>query len=293
MPSYLPANRFQYSLFIAIAAHALAVIALGFNWAHKTPASTSIEVTLAQHKAATKVTNADFFAQIDQLGSGDANHKKLLSSPDIAMQNILDQTDTQDHDQQSSAQVMDNHQITALDIKPTSNFSVIVSNNSEYQTSYNKKSNTNETVADSSQKSSLSEQIVALKSQINLRRQQIAKAPKKRVISTMSTKSHRDAAYLENWRRKIVTVGNIHYPKEANAQKIYGRVRLMIAMQGDGYIRSIQILASSGKPILDRAAVKIIRLAAPFEPFSAQMRRNTDILEIIRTIEFEKTTLIY
>jgi len=109
----------------------------------------------------------------------------------------------------------------------------------------------------------------------------------------MSTKSHQDAAYLDNWRKRIVSVGNIHYPTAANEQKIYGRVRLLIAMRADGKVKSIEILESSGKRILDSSAIKIIHLAAPFAPFSPQMRRNTDILEIIRTIEFEKRTLIY
>jgi protein TonB len=295
MLSYSSKNRLHYTLFIAIAAHALAVIALGFNWTQKNPAPTSIEVTLAQYKATLKLDDADFFAQIDQLGSGDGTQIKLLSSKDIAIRNHLNPTDIQESKQQSNTQATPTSgtKTTYLDADPTTNFDVIISNNSDYQLFTNASLTPPQKIFDKSQKSQLSDEIFTLNTQINLRSQKIAKAPKKRIISTMSTKSHQDAAYLENWRKRIVTVGNVHYPKAANEQKIYGRVRLLIAMQADGNIRSIEILATSGKQILDRAAIKIIRLAAPFEAFSPQMRKNTDILEIIRTIEFEKTTLLY
>ena len=45
--------------------------------------------------------------------------------------------------------------------------------------------------------------------------------------------------------------------------------------------------------VLDDAAIRIVQLAAPFPPFSIEMRERTDVLEIIRTWKFEKEAQIY
>ncbi len=46
------------------------------------------------------------------------------------------------------------------------------------------------------------------------------------------------------------------------------------------------MLESSGEPILDQAAQRIVRLAAPYAPFSGDLA-DIDRLEIIRTWRFE------
>jgi protein TonB len=286
--------QLNHTLFVAIAIHACVILALGFNWSQSTNNNNTLEVTLAQFKSQAPNPDADFFAQMDQLGSGSAEQVKKLSdtqvtnySPDNEQAEV---TQKLQQDLDNSSENNDSKQPFEKNI---STFELVSTNNSDFYTIKRQLSQPKADVANESHNNSLASQIVALRSQINLRRQEIAKAPRQRVLSTMSTNSHQDAAYLENWRRRIVSVGNIHYPKAADKQKIYGRVRLLIAMRANGSIKSIEILESSGKKILDQGAVKIVRLAAPFEPFSQEMRKNTDILEIIRTIEFEKSTQIY
>ena len=70
-----------------------------------------------------------------------------------------------------------------------------------------------------------------------------------------------------------------------------GDVQLLVSLKQDGYIHSIQILRSSNNPVLDKAAMNSVRLAAPFPRFPKQMRENTDILEIIRTWQFRSQGL--
>jgi len=47
-------------------------------------------------------------------------------------------------------------------------------------------------------------------------------------------------------------------------------------------------MESSGSPVLDAAAERIIRLAAPFDPFPEEISLETDILEIVRTWRFHE-----
>ncbi|MEH6445370.1 MAG: energy transducer TonB [Oceanospirillaceae bacterium] len=290
-------NRLNYTLFIAITVHAFAILGIGFSWATSPKKAAEIEVTIAQFEAKKSNDESDYLAQINQQGSGTAKVKKKLSdevslSPQLTQTKITASQPNTSESQASEHKTF-NDKLEQLLEKNISTFDVVNSINSGYKLNVSSQQSNSSNDSETAQKTSLSTRIVALQSQINLRRQKMAKAPKRRIISAVSTKSHQDAVYLENWRRRIVTVGNIHYPKAANEQKIYGRVRLLIAMRANGNIASIEILESSGEKILDHGAVKIIRLAAPFAPFSSQMRKNTDILEIIRTIEFEKTTQIY
>lgn len=287
-----PVKRFSASLIVAITIHVIALLAVGFSWATSHTSSNTIEVTLAQYTAPQPLDEADFFAQIDQQGSGEASEKKQLAEQQTFSPNPADI----DQLEQASANLQETaatEQNQTVESEPITSFDVIISQQSSLSIVAENFNDESESKQAPTKTADLSEQIASLKSVINTRQEEMTRAPKKRTISTASTKSHQDAEYLENWRRQIVTVGNNHYPKAANEQKIYGRVRLLIAMKADGNIKSIEVLESSGKKILDHSAIKIIQLAAPFQPFSAQMRKNTDILEIIRTIEFEKTTLIY
>ena len=47
----------------------------------------------------------------------------------------------------------------------------------------------------------------------------------------------------------------------------------------------MRILESSGHTELDTAALRIVRLAAPYQDFPVEMRKNYDQLEIIRDVE--------
>jgi len=53
----------------------------------------------------------------------------------------------------------------------------------------------------------------------------------------------------------------------------------------------VEILNSSGSKVLDDAAIRIVRLSAPFAPFPPEMREDVDQLEIIRTWSFERRGL--
>ncbi|MFZ9128128.1 MAG: energy transducer TonB [Pseudomonadales bacterium] len=107
-------------------------------------------------------------------------------------------------------------------------------------------------------------------------------------ITQVNAKTSPEAFYLESWRRKVEAIGNLNYPAEAKAQEIYGRLRLLVAILPDGRLKEARILSSSGYPILDQAALNIIDLAAPFAPFPTALRREVDVLEIVRTWEFRR-----
>ncbi|HEU0187210.1 MAG TPA: energy transducer TonB, partial [Gallionellaceae bacterium] len=111
----------------------------------------------------------------------------------------------------------------------------------------------------------------------------------KRTFVGARTQEYRYAQYVEDWRVKVERIGNLNYPAQARQQKIFGQLRMTVSIRSDGSVESVEINKSSGHRILDAAAMRIVRLAAPYAPFPPDMRKDTDILSIVRTWTFTST----
>ncbi|MEM8548675.1 MAG: energy transducer TonB, partial [Pseudomonadota bacterium] len=90
---------------------------------------------------------------------------------------------------------------------------------------------------------------------------------------------------------RVEAIGNQYYPEASRRYGIYGSLRMLVVVDRDGNLEDIEVLQSSGHAVLDQAAVKIVRLAAPFAAFPDALRASTDKLEIIRTWQFQENGL--
>ena len=252
MPTLPLNNRLHYAFVIAIVLHGVGILGIGYSTPKNHPAP-SMEVTLARFETEQADSQADFYAQINQHGGGTELSKKLLSDTELS---VLQNTPNSPSEQIKSTN--NNETATNEQVFETKNetITVIISNNSNHDLFLKELSKPDYNVTESVQKNNINEQIVALKSQIAMRRQTLAKALKQRAITTLSTKSHQDAAYLEKWRKRIVSIGNIHYPKAASEQKMYGRVRLLIAMQANGNVNPSRYYNLLEKKFLTRGLLK-------------------------------------
>lgn len=105
-----------------------------------------------------------------------------------------------------------------------------------------------------------------------------------------STSEYRYARYVEDWRARVERIGNDNYPEEARG-RVYGVLRMTVAVRKDGSVVEASIEQSSGSPVLDRAARRIVNMAAPYPPFPPEIARDTDVLEITRTWIFTNDQL--
>ncbi len=103
---------------------------------------------------------------------------------------------------------------------------------------------------------------------------------------TASTREARYANYMRDWVHKVERVGQLNYPDAARRQGLSGKLIMEVAVLPDGSVRNITILKPTGNKILDDAAVRIVKLAAPFAPFPENIRKDSDILYITRTWTF-------
>lgn len=128
-------------------------------------------------------------------------------------------------------------------------------------------------------------EIARLEAQINRDFNAYQKLPQRKFIGAR-TQEYRYAQYIEDWRVKVERIGNLNYPSQARQQKIFGKLQMTVSIRADGTLEGVEVTKSSGQRILDAAAVRIVKLAAPYPPFSAEIRRDTDVLSIVRTWSF-------
>ncbi len=128
-------------------------------------------------------------------------------------------------------------------------------------------------------------EIAKLNAKIEADTNAYASRPRRKAISA-STQEYKYASYLEAWRRKVESIGNLNYPEEAKRRQLYGNLILRVALRADGTLEEVRVLRSSGSEVLDQAAVRIVNLAAPYAPFPPDIRKETDVLDITRTWQF-------
>lgn len=113
------------------------------------------------------------------------------------------------------------------------------------------------------------------------------KRPRRKFVGARA-EEYRFARYVEDWRLKIERVGNMNYPEAARARKLYGDLVVCVSIRADGSLEKVEITRGAKHRILNAAAERIAQLGAPYAPFSGDMMRDTDILEICRTWAFTR-----
>lgn len=124
-----------------------------------------------------------------------------------------------------------------------------------------------------------------LSAEIDARLAAYEKRPRQKWISAR-TREHAYAAYMDAWRRKVERIGNLSYPPEARRRGLSGSLSLDVALNADGSVAEVLLRRSSGEKVLDEAAERIVRLAAPFAAFPPSIREEVDVLHIERTWQF-------
>ena len=137
----------------------------------------------------------------------------------------------------------------------------------------------------------LHQELARLQADLDAQRKQQSRQNRVRRLDAVSARAAVDAAYLADWRRRVEAVGNQYYPEASLRYGIFGSLQMLVTVENSGELEDIRILKSSGYAVLDEAAIRIVRMAAPFSPFPEELRATTDKLEILRTWQFEQNAL--
>lgn len=273
-------DRLSFALFLAVLLHAVLVLGISFKASDRNNLSKTLEVTLASYKSNKAPEHADFIAQENQEGSGTLDEARMLTTDVQAdfQANTINEASPQEQQATAPKKPVGDRQLvtTKADSK------------NRTQTSSQQPALQLD-LPDGPQKSLLqrSLEMASLEAKLDTLRQTYAKQPRVQRLTAASTMKASDAYYVNSWRHKIEQMGALNYPREAESCFDNCRLRLLVAINPDGTINELRILESSGKKVLDDAALRIVRLSAPFAPFTDEMRKSTDILEIIRTWQFK------
>ncbi len=272
-------DRLSFTFFLAAALHGLLIFGIAFDLGKTTESPPSVTVTLATHQATTPPDEADFIAQANQIGSGTLDESKQITTDQLSpfsSENIAT-TQLQNQQQSSPDKALNPELInTHADAKK-------IASTPQSAPSQNHHADGKDT----QDLKLLTQEIASLTAKLDRQRQQYAKRPRERVLTSVSTKTSTDAAYLNEWTRKVELIGNKNFPREAIQQKITGSLRLQAIIKWDGSLIKAEILSTSGHRLFDSAALQIIHQAAPFSLFPPEIRKDTDQLVIIRTWNFE------
>ncbi len=277
----LSRERFRFMIFLSACAHALLVLGVGFTYLTDANNEATIEVTLAQYRSQIQPDDADFIAQENQTGSGSQHEATVPSSPFLS---DLNDADINEVRPAPEAQVLN-------ETPEQPNLTALTSINAEQVIAQQRNAPEQEerqALSEQSSSEEISLAIASLQAQLDLQQQAFARQPRKYTLSSASARKSHEASYLDSWRRRVEAVGNINYPVQARQQQVYGNVRMLIALNASGQISETRIIQSSGESLLDQAAVDIVNLAAPFEPFPEELKAEADILEIVRTFRFHE-----
>ncbi len=277
-PRINASDRLGFTLFLALAIHAIVVLGIGFTKTKRPDSNAlpSLDIILANSRSLEPVDNPDFLSQLDQAGGGESDEKARPSAP-VSANTPFDQ---QGLANQARAELQKNQiQINELYFISQQRSDTQINQQVKQPDKFTESKHNDE----SEQRQS---RIARLQAEIRQMKVEYAKRPRVTTL-TASTKKAVEAGYLASWVQKIESTGNLNYPAEARVKKLGGQLRMSVRLNAAGKVLGYKITHSSGSSLLDEAAKRILRLAEPFAAFPEEMREQTDHVVIIRTWEFK------
>ena len=273
----VPQLKTSLSLSMAFSIVLHAFILFGIALVLPDPRSTAnfrlpLQVVLVNSKSNPKPLNADALAQHNLDGGGNTAEDRRAKSPLPTISDDLQFTPEQRIKRVAELETETRQMLTKL----KSDYTTV-------QQELNTQKNTTASNGDELVQKSL--EMARLEAQIDKNWDGYQKIPRRKFIGAR-TQEYRFAQYIEDWRVKVERIGNLNYPEQARQQKIFGSLILSVSIQRDGSLESVEVSKSSGQRILDAAAMRIVRLAAPYSPLPPNITKDIDILTITRTWTF-------
>jgi len=288
-PAVTARDRLVTTLFFAALLHGIVILGVTFR-PDRPAGSPTLEVTMVQSRSVTPPQDAQYLAQANQRGSGNTSELVRPESPlsmPAALNNAgrADAPDLDDNPGKNQSRGKTAGQNRAQ----TSDRDAAVTTTAATGQSANARA--------ASAPLSLEPRILVARlltpgddalmpNDDGLRLPQATDAKPRESFVSVNARESRFAPYLDAWRRKVERIGNLNFPPEIRTQHLTGSLSLEVALNSDGSIRSLNLAQPSGQALLDESAQRIVKLAAPFQPFPAVIRRDTAILRFVYVWRF-------
>ena len=277
-----PGRRLKTAVVIATVLHAVFIFGVSFDVDNGSSYAPQIEVTLAHKPSDRRPDEARHVAQSNQEGSGDeAQENQVTSAPAAPLSLPSDTSEALQPERERDSAVLQDPALTTRSASAR-----LLQENTARQ----ERADT-QLLGISPEVDQLTRELASLEAELDEQTRAYSSRARVKRITSVAARESVDAAYLNDWRLRVEAVGNRYYPEASLRYGLYGSLRLLVVIRYDGTLEDIRVLSSSGYTVLDDAAVKIVRMAAPFAPFPPELRAEADKLEIIRTWQFQENTL--
>ena len=269
------ADRLGVTLLFSLIAHAVLALGITFSIAKSAPSLPALDVILVQSASGEKPEKADFLAQANNSGGGESEKAKRPSDP-LSSPIPKPIAGVTPRPTESGA---------PRPSKPTQ-AELLTTRNAERQVETAAQTPDTPDVQALTEREMIERKLemAQLAQEIQRETEKYAKRPKKKYISA-NTREYAYASYMSAWVARIERIGNLNYPDEARRQNLHGQLVLTVGLNRDGSVKSIDIIQPSGHKILDDAAIRIVRLATPFNA----LPKNADAIDelyVTRTWQF-------
>jgi len=270
-------ETFSSALILAIVLHVVVVTQLHFNWfdLDRDDSAPSLDVILVDSASERPPDEADFLAQANQIGGGDSEQAERPGDLPLP-ESLLDNDTGPDPELSTPTEVVETELMPEL-VAPESEQALANRVDPEPVES--------EPLPNPAELLRQARALAQAAPDPMAYERVLPKRPRRKFV-TANTREHLYAAYMRAWVAKVERVGNMNYPEQARRRNLEGSLVLSVDVLPDGSIERVQILRSSGYDLLDEAAVRIVRLAAPYAELPPDIRAETDILTITRTWQF-------
>ncbi len=269
------ADRFGVTFLFSVVAHAVLALGITFSIEKAAPSLPALDVILLQAASGEAPDKADFLAQANNSGGGES--EKAKRPTDSLTSNVP-------------------KPIAGIAPRPTENGAprpspptqteLLTTRQAERRVDSAPQTPDTPDLRAPSEREIIERKLemARLAQEIQRESEQYAKRPKRKYISA-NTKEYAFASYMAAWVARIERIGNLNYPDEARRRELHGQLVLTVGLNKDGSVKSIDIIQPSGHKVLDDAAIRIVNLAAPFNP----LPRNSEAVDelfITRTWQF-------
>lgn len=274
-PRVGPGDRLIATLALSLLAHGIIVLGVGFTREDAAPVVPTLDVILTQTRTLHAPKQADFLAQANQQGGGDKDFAQRPGEPQLAN---VPKPDPGIAPRPLQAQTPPPQPDAMQRLLTTTSAARNVAAPQEAQPI----SQMPLPVGHELTEQSLEE--ARLTAELQRTQQLYAKRPRKKFFSA-STREYEYAAYMRAYVARLERVGTLNFPDEARRRNLSGAAVLTVEIRRDGSVASIDIIQSSGIPVLDQAAIQTVRLAQPFAELP-HTKDDPDILNITRTFRY-------
>jgi len=268
-------QRLGATLVLSLLVHGVLILGLGFALDDAAPVMPTLDVILTQTSSPLTPKQADFLAQASNQGGGE--HDKTNRPRDTQMGRVPQIED-------GVAPQPLRAQTPAPQPPPTARVVSTLQADTRTPTPEATPQTDPSPLPQGREKIDRDLAMARLAAEIHLRSQRYAKRPKRKFVSA-STQEYEYATYLRAWVDRVERVGNLNYPDEARRRRLSGQLVVSIAIRRNGTVERAEIIDSSGIPLLDSTALRIVRLAEPY-PALPKTSDDIDVLHVTRTWNF-------